>query len=133
MLVNSLVNGILGPSVLLFPLNFFQAGGIFSMLFVLVISIISYFTCKLTYSQTDLYSDNYLPVIKRRFSVHFGSRFAGNIIMIAYWVCSIFELIAVVASYFISLVDQVYSAVTELFNLNCPSENEIVFNNLCSF
>lgn len=118
-IIVSIANAMMGPSVLLLPLQFIDVGLLTSTVVAFIIGLISYRTCDLTHLHTRLDEIEYLTAIQRIMGT------AWNII---YFVNSVVILWMAGIIYFLSLCDVIYSAIQMAFNVTLPSEESVVFN-----
>jgi len=102
---------MMGPSVLLLPLKFFDVGIGTSAILIFIIGLISYRTCDLCHLHTKLTEFEYLTAIER---------ILGKGAMTFYFINSVIILIMAGIIYFLTLSDTTYSAICYGFSINCP-------------
>ena len=119
-IIFSISNAMIGPTILLLPLNIANIGILSSSIVAVVIGWISHRTCQLTHLHTKLDEIEYLPAIKR---------ILGSGWMYLYFLSSVLILWMAAMIYFLSLSDVMYSCVQLIFsNHSFPPESKTVFD-----
>jgi len=114
-IIFSMSNAMIGPTILLLPLNIVNIGLLTSVVVAIVICLISWRTCQLTHLHSKLDEVEYIPAIKRTM---------GKGWMYLYFAHSLVTLWMAAIIYFLSLSDVTYSCLKLMFNAkDWPSED----------
>jgi len=118
-IIFSISNAMIGPTILLLPMNIANIGILSSSIVAVIIGWISHRTCQLTHLHTKLDEIEYLPAIKR---------ILGSGWMYIYFLSSVAILWMAAMIYFLSLSDVTYSCIQLIFsNHQFPPESKAVF------
>jgi len=113
-------NAMIGPTILLLPLNVVNIGLLTSVVVAIIICLISWRTCQLTHLHSKLDEVEYIPAIKR---------IMGKAWMYLYFVHSLVILWMAAIIYFLALSDVIYSCLKLIFNAqDWPSEDTFTLN-----
>ena len=118
-IIFSIANAMMGPSVLLLPLNFMDIGLLSSTVVAFFLCLVSYRTCDLTHLHTRPDEIEYISAIERIMGKTWNSVYFVNSVVIL-WMAGMI--------YFLSLCDVTYSALQLIFNVTWPAEETITFD-----